>query len=186
MQSKKRLQDIAMKFKQYDNGNRFIVFDSSDSPFLQERVYNILFMSNRIESVVHNSPTSLKVTFLDVSLTKDAARTALNNILLPLAINQERTSEISKLEAENPLLEMFLRRLHGSNYSDFVVLKKHLIVSLYHFFLYDFICNFKDSDMLWCLPFFETGVFDVYGNFDAIKLLKEFEDFKQLTVASNE
>lgn len=176
-----------MKFKQYNNGNRFIVFDSSDSPFLQERVYNILCVSNKIKSVNYNSPTSLKVTFLEETpLSKDAARSALQKILLPLAINQERVSEISRLEAENPLLEMFLRQLHGSNYDDFVVLKKHLIVNLYHFFLYDFICNFKDSDMLWCLPFFEKGVFDVYGNFDAIKLLREFEDFKQLTVVGNE
>lgn len=176
-----------MKIKQYDNGNRFLVFDSSDSSLFKEQIYNVLKASNKLEAIIHNSPNSLKIYFpSELNLNKNEARIALNNILAPLMSKNERLTDIKSLENENPVLREFILKLHGGNYADFVHSKEHLVVSLYHFFLYDFVCNFKDSDMLWCLPFFERHIFDTYGNFDAVKLLKEFEYFKQMTVASDE
>lgn len=176
-----------MKIKQYDNGNRFLVFDSSDSSLFKEQIYNVLKASNKLEAITHNSPNSLKIYFpSELNLNKTEARIVLNNILAPLISKSERLTDIKILENNNPILREFILKLHGGNYAGFVRSKEHLVVSLYHFFLYDFVCNFKDSDMLWCLPFFERHIFDIYGNFDAVKLLKEFEYFKQMTVASDE
>ena len=176
-----------MKLKQYSNGNRFIVFDTSDPILLKERVHNILTASNKVESVKYNSPNSIKLVFSgDARLNKESARTTLDSILLPIVSKQARINDIDILEAQNPILKMFIEELHGSRYKGFLESEKELVIALYHFFLYDFVCNFKNSDMLWCLPFFEIGAFDRYGNFHAEKLLIEFENFKKNTVASNE
>lgn len=172
-----------MKFRQYSNGNKFIVFDSSDSVLAPQQVSTLLGANSLIESVIQTSSKSLQVSIKDADkLSRTECRDIITYLLNPIKDKRVRISKISELERHNPELHQYLRYLHQDNYDYYVARRPELVVSLYHFFLYDFVCSFKDVDMLWCAPFFKIGVFDAYGQFDAVRLIKDFERFKSVNL----
>lgn len=170
-----------MKFRQYKNGNKFIVFDSSDSPLLPEKAFSLLKSSSDIENVIDNG-SSLQIIFCDKNISDEAARQFVyQRVSTSTCSDDARVNSIEELELLHPTLYKYIRQLHAPRYNEYKnnPQMSDLLRLLYHFFIYDFTCRFKSSDMLWCLPFFERGVFDVYGRFHGYVLIRDFELFSK-------
>lgn len=172
-----------MKFRQYKNGNKFIVFDSSDCELLPEKIHSLLRASDAIESIVDNG-TSIQVFFADINISNEDAREFIyQRVANTPDSSVHRINCIEELEQLNPTLHDYISQLHQGRYEHYKedLAGRKLLLALYHFFIYDFTCRFRSSDLLWCLPFFKLGVFDVYGQFHGHILIRDFELFSKNT-----